>query len=117
MPPITAAMKPKIVYMRPVSNWNDVIGPMTTPPAAPMAAASTKLNTCIRATPMPISAAASGFSAQARKARPTRLPARVSASAMVSTAVSPTSQSPCGASNKPPATIGRSPEKAGRVYD
>ena len=115
MPPITAAMKPKIVYIRPVSNWNEVIGPMTTPPAAPMAAASTKLSTCIRATPMPIRAAASGFSAQARKARPSRVPDKVRASARVSTAVSPTSQSPCGGSNRPPATIGRSPEKAGRA--
>ena len=114
MPPMTAAMKPKMVYMRPVSNWNEVMGPITTPAAPPIEAASTKLSSCMRATPMPMRLAANGFSAQARKARPTRVAESVMPRATVNTAISPTSHRPCGGSSTPPKMIGRSPENAGK---
>ena len=70
MPPIATEMNPAIVKNCPVSNCNDMIGATRTPPTEPIKAASPKLSSIIRGRLMPISRAATGFSAQARNARP-----------------------------------------------
>ena len=70
MPPITAAIKPEMVNRLPVSNCSVVVGAIVTPAIAAISVASPKLSKVIRGTFMPISFAASEFSAQALKPRP-----------------------------------------------
>ena len=113
MPPSAKAMNPEFVKNRPVSNSIEVIGPRTSPPIAPSAAPAAKANRVIRDTGTPIRLAATGFSAQARRAFPKTVRARMYHKSTTLAAVAPRIQNPWVGMRMPAMAAGRSPENAG----
>ena len=111
---MATAMKPKMVKNCPESNCSEVIGATTMPPIAPIIAASAKLKSVMRGTSMPISRAASGFSAQARSCLPSMVRDSRYHSATMTIAAVPAIQKPCVGTRTPRISTGASPENAGR---
>ncbi len=90
-----------------------MIGATSTPPVEPISAARPKLNSVMRLRSMPISRAASGFSAQARSARPSVVFCNRSHRPRIIAADTPASHTPWVGTRKPPMTNGASPENGG----
>ena len=80
-----------------------------------MKAASPKLNSVMRGTSMPMSRAAIGFSAQARKAWPRRVRLSRVQRATIITAEPPASHNPWVGMRRAPKVIGVSPENGGKA--